>query len=349
MKRSLVVYLLVQAVYPLCLLIANQANVEFVLFSGPVYCIAVSAASIFLVRKLREGEASALVIPALPLAIFHALTLMLTLPRYGGIAAGIVAFCGWSVFHRAPKGIWRTLCKVLSVLLTLGLVLMTPIWLFASVMGYRKVVREVDSPGGQYTAIVTDINEGALGGDTLVEVRDNEQTIPILLGSFISKEEVYRGPWGQWEDLDLVWEGEDVLCINGTACSVRSGDMATIANIAGTLGVGIHGGVVLENSDTHGGFLGDGLTTVKIQCTLETPEGEYWHELPLTGGAAGIPPLLDVDIPGGEKGYFYFRDRHSQASDPASYNSWSSRYSCNFTFALWDAEAGILYYYKLDT
>ena len=37
MKRSLVVYLLVQAVYPLCLLIANQANVEFVLFSGPVY------------------------------------------------------------------------------------------------------------------------------------------------------------------------------------------------------------------------------------------------------------------------------------------------------------------------
>ena len=30
MKRSLVVYLLVQAVYPLCLLIANQANVEFV-------------------------------------------------------------------------------------------------------------------------------------------------------------------------------------------------------------------------------------------------------------------------------------------------------------------------------
>ena len=126
-------------------------------------------------------------------------------------------------------------------------------------------------------------------------------------------------------------------------------DNSAISETAAELGVAIQKGVLLEHTDSHGGFLGDGLTVIKIQGSVSVPDSVYWHSLPLMGSAARIPAYLDVDDPVPEKGAYFFRDRHSQSTDSADPSPLFSRYSCNFTFALWDSENGILYYHKIDT
>lgn len=126
-------------------------------------------------------------------------------------------------------------------------------------------------------------------------------------------------------------------------------------------------GTVLMDEDTHGGFHGDGQTLVEIlfddpeALAARLAENGDWQALPLTEnlqtavyGSATVGSLVwgwgeKDELPAIENGYYYFYDRHSESKDPKSDRELFSRYSYNFTIALYDADSGHLYYYKLDT
>lgn len=350
-RRSYCGFLAVQFFLPCCVLLGYLTGQEFVLASDLIYLLAAAGLSAWLAGRIRKQEnKSRLGIPALAVSLVHGLTVLFTVPWWAsGLAAVAVIVCGWVVFEDSPKGWLKILCRIASLLLTLALLMLLPIWLFAAAMRCDEVVQEVPSPGGRYTAMVIRSDQGALGGDTLVEVRDDQETVNILIGSFVDSRRVYHGEWYEWETITLGWEGEDVLLLNGTACSVNDADIALITGIAGELGIAIRGGVVLEASDTHGGFHGDGLTVVKLRGSITSMEGEFWHELPLTEQAGKIPSYLALTDPLPEQGRWFFQDRHLQSADRTSPAQTFTRASCNFTFAVWDAETGILSYYKIDT
>lgn len=132
--------------------------------------------------------------------------------------------------------------------------------------------------------------------------------------------------------------------------------------VGADLDLDISQGVVLEDWDTHGGFLGDGLTYISIRFTPEqAPEDQmqppYWHPLPLSQNLDTVlysgrflrnahEGLL---LPPIKNGFYYFRDRHSQSVDDTDDTPLFSQGSFNFTLAVYDSDAKTLHYIAYDT
>lgn len=123
--------------------------------------------------------------------------------------------------------------------------------------------------------------------------------------------------------------------------------------------------VVMEQ-DTHGGFHGDGQYCLVLDCTKNKEQAlenvEEWKKLPLTknlemvvygGEFEGCTYSSffseDIEIPYIERGYYYFRDRHSESVDSSDDSKLYERYSYNFDFAIYDADNAMLYYLREDT
>ncbi len=124
--------------------------------------------------------------------------------------------------------------------------------------------------------------------------------------------------------------------------------------------------VVIDEKDTHGGFLGDGTYYIKLDCSENYMEIEdimsEWPKLPLTrnleivlyggerdGVAYAFDFAEDVGIPKPEHGRYFFIDRHREAKDRYSDSGLLDRYSFNFSVAIYDSDKKMLYYLREDT
>lgn len=130
-----------------------------------------------------------------------------------------------------------------------------------------------------------------------------------------------------------------------------------------TLGVNLTDGHTVREEDTHGGFLGDGDTTLILAFTGENrtaleeaiAKADGWKALPLTENLSRAVYEerfgdLFEDVPQDlTDGWYYFLDRHSEAEDPRDDSGLFGRHSYNFTLAVYDGESGVLYCYELDT
>lgn len=148
-----------------------------------------------------------------------------------------------------------------------------------------------------------------------------------------------------------------------SACA--SGD--TLDELSQTLSVDLSQGTVTAETDRHGGAHGDGERWVKV--TLEEDlspalETAGWQALPLPepleAAVYGVTreegdrtisegPYFQQKMARVSRGYYFFRDRHSEATDPADPSGMGERASFNFTFALYDTDSKRLYYCELDT
>lgn len=121
--------------------------------------------------------------------------------------------CAIAVFSKfaGPLAL-KIISGILSVLLLLLL-------LFLSVLGrfsMNTVVKSVPSPQNTHVAEVIDNDQGALGGNTLVDVKDNGKTIDLFVGKFSkSPVRVYTGRWGEFTNMQISWQNESVLVIDG--------------------------------------------------------------------------------------------------------------------------------------
>lgn len=344
-----------QLFYPLCVLLGYLTGQEFQLFSESLYLLGIVAFSAWAAVELRKQEQTLWAIPMLVMVFLHALTVLVTIFHWSaGFAAVGIIVCGWLVFDAAPRGILKGIFHVFALLLTLLLLFVVPFWMIFGSIGSTKVVKQLDSPQRHYTAIVRSIDEGALGGGTVVEVRDNQKTVNILVGKFVCSTDLWQGHWGDHEGMTLRWEDETTLSIDGIAYQVTGEDAALIADISHTLGAEISQGQVLEHWDDHGGFHGDGSTFVKIKAAVQIPESKFWHPLPAPENIAKALSFCKDDnglreIPEVENGFWFFRDRHTQSMDPASCAAIHQRGSWNFTLAVYDTDTGTLYYFEFDT
>lgn len=83
-------------------------------------------------------------------------------------------------------------------------------------LGVKTVVKSVASPQGVYTAEVIDSDQGALGGDTHVDVWKNGKEINLFFCEIKkSPLRVYTGDWGEFKTMRILWKDECTLVING--------------------------------------------------------------------------------------------------------------------------------------
>lgn len=121
--------------------------------------------------------------------------------------------------------------------------------------------------------------------------------------------------------------------------------------------------VVIEELNTHGGFLRDGAYYLTLDCSENqekvTELIKDWKPLPLTENLNkalyekhyGV--FEEKSLPKIENGFYKFIDRHSKVSNEGIEASDDSnifnRYSYNYTIAIYDLDTQTMYYFEFDT
>lgn len=134
------------------------------------------------------------------------------------------------------------------------------------------------------------------------------------------------------------------------------------------LGMDISHGTIITNTDSHGGFHGDGIAFLEVVFEDDSLGNKMainpsWCHLPVDDHVAAL--LYGVELGSGlsgpyvtqngkklfpkvENGYYFFQDRyngggHSQGKDI------TNRESLNLTVAIYDEDSRTLYYCEFDT
>ena len=151
-----------------------------------------------------------------------------------------------------------------------------------------------------------------------------------------------------------------LICVVFSACGITESPRTAC------FGFEITEFTVVEEKDTHGGFLGDGCYYLILDCSQNRSQAHKvineWEELPLSEN-------LDLAMYGGERngvtyglnfaevahwptinnGVYKFIDRHSESVNEADDTNLLSRYSFNFSIAVYDLDTDTLYYFEMDT
>lgn len=126
-------------------------------------------------------------------------------------------------------------------------------------------------------------------------------------------------------------------------------------------GIDIEKCSIEEENDTHGGFLGDGESFLKINCSNidDLRDFSNWKKMPLSSFLKEALELWKCDdcllnserysIFENNSGYYYFVDRNSEATDIYDETTINERYSYNFSLVVYDENNKIFYFYGLDT
>lgn len=119
----------------------------------------------------------------------------------------------------------------------------------------------------------------------------------------------------------------------------------------------------MDKKNTHGGFHNDGELLEKIYFSEKqannfvnrAKENDNWRELPITerlhNKVCKNAIDEDMNVPEVNNGYWFVLDRHSKAKNQHNEEDifGEDRHSNNFTVAVFDTDAKILYIYELDT
>ena len=87
--------------------------------------------------------------------------------------------------------------------------------------GQNTVVQSVESPNGIYYAEVIDSDQGALGGDTLVDVYENKGIDTLIFKISKEPQRIYHGDWGEFYDMELYWKDDYCLVINSVEYTIK--------------------------------------------------------------------------------------------------------------------------------
>ncbi len=77
----------------------------------------------------------------------------------------------------------------------------------------NTVVKTIESPNGEYYAEVIDSNQGALGGDTFVDIYKNGINA-VVFRTEKKTQRVYFGDWGEYKNMQIHWKDDNCLVIN---------------------------------------------------------------------------------------------------------------------------------------
>ena len=128
--------------------------------------------------------------------------------------------CYLTVKYGKPLAL-KIVALVLSALMILPICFFSFIALIFGNIGQNTVVQTVESPSGKYYAQVIDSDQGALGGDTLVDVYKKSGINLILFKIENKPQRVYFGDWGEFENMQIHWKDDNCLVINSVEYEIE--------------------------------------------------------------------------------------------------------------------------------
>lgn len=216
------------AIYSVGAAAAACFGYDFAPTSVPTFALTTAALSVCVtaIDLVYRPEGKALpILSALitPLPLICAVLCILKCPQVTVIASTALLFlccCLLTAKHARPL-------RLKTAVLLLSALMLLPIRAFglgALLFGnapQSTVVRTLPSPDGRYRAEVIESDQGALGGDSFVDVYENVE-IDLLLFKIEKKpQRVWSGGWSESEDMLICWKDDDSLLINSTLYEIK--------------------------------------------------------------------------------------------------------------------------------
>ncbi len=219
---------LLTILYPAGVLITACFGYEFKLISISAYAIVTAVLSVGVAvhdQDALESKVLQVLLAILaPLSLVNAVFYMFEYPKIWVIAGVLIsAGCGFylTVRHGKPR-VLKGIALTLSALMVLPIGFISFLFLIFGSIGLNTVVQTVESPSGKYYAQVIDSDQGALGGDTLVDVHEKSGFNAILFRIEKKPQRVYSGGWGEFNDMQIDWKDDGCLIINSTEYQIQS-------------------------------------------------------------------------------------------------------------------------------
>lgn len=216
------------AIYPVGAAVAACFGYDFAPTSVPTFALTTAALSVCVtaIDLVYRPEGKTLpILSALitPLSLICAVLCVLKCPQVTVIASTallILCCCSLTAKHTSPLRL-KTAVLLLSALMLLPI---SAFGLGALLFGnapQSTVVRTLPSPDGRYRAEVIESDQGALGGDSFVDVYENVEIHLLLFKIEKKPQRVWSGGWSESEDMLICWKDDDSLLINSTLYEIK--------------------------------------------------------------------------------------------------------------------------------
>lgn len=216
--------------YPAGVITTACIGYNFELISISAFAVALAALSVcvivldLLCKNTLENKVIRILLAIItPLSLINAVFYIFECPQIWVIASAFLSAgccCYLTVKHGKPLSL-KIITLVLSALMLLPIGFFRFIALIFGNIGQNTVVRTVESPSGKYYAQVIDSDQGALGGDTLVDVYQDCRINAILFKIEKKPQRVYFGDWGEFENMQIHWKDDNCLVINSVEYEIE--------------------------------------------------------------------------------------------------------------------------------
>ena len=137
------------------------------------------------------------------------------------VCMAICFFCSAVVAEKTSGSKKAKIFSVVSSgLLSVPLLIFSVLLLVFDSFGVNTVIDTIPSPDGTYYAEIVDSDQGALGGDTVVNIHKNSRLNLLIMTVNKTPQRVYIGGWREYETMDIYWEDEMCLVINSKKYTV---------------------------------------------------------------------------------------------------------------------------------
>ena len=208
------------ALYPAGSLIASCFGYSFKLMGIPVFAVSSAILSICIVildgvYKIAFNKLVQILLAVIsPISLINVVLCVIESPQTWTIAGTLVSTgcCVYLMIKNGKPLFLKILSGVVSALMFSPVCLMC----FLSLIdfGLNTVVETIESPSGKYYVQVVDSDQGALGGDTFVDVYKSGEVNLFLCKFEKQTQRVYHGEWGEYENMQIYWKDDSCLVIN---------------------------------------------------------------------------------------------------------------------------------------
>lgn len=207
---------------PVCTAVCNCFGYRFSMFNYTVCAVVFAALSVacvifsFINKEKISKKSSTAMLGVLPfISLINWIIYLYKSPDKAFITV-CLPICFVCTIIIAIKYIKPTILKIASVVIP-SLALFPIIFIsFLLLLPVAKntVVKTISSPEGNYYAEVTDSDQGALGGDTLVHIHETKKLDFLIFNITKAPNRIYTGDWKEHETMRIYWKNEHSLMIN---------------------------------------------------------------------------------------------------------------------------------------
>lgn len=132
-----------------------------------------------------------------------------------------VVCCFFIMIRNSISKVRKIIVSVLFSLMSAFVIFFAFIVLMFGNIGQNTVIKSIDSPSGNLYAQVIDSDQGALGGDTLVDVYEKREIDTFIFKLKDKPQRVYLGEWREYESMHISWKDDKCLVINSVEYEIR--------------------------------------------------------------------------------------------------------------------------------